>query len=81
MYGFVRHPIYLSFFLLSLSLVIIPQHWLVLLPGAVVMALICNDMIREEKTCIEKFGDDYILYMKRVPRMNIVLGVIKRLLK
>jgi protein-S-isoprenylcysteine O-methyltransferase Ste14 len=80
-YGLVRHPIYLSFFLFSLSFVIISQHWLVLLPGAVVMALICNDMIQEEKTSIEKFGDDYKLYMKRVPRMNIVLGAIRRLSK
>ncbi|MBN2325319.1 MAG: isoprenylcysteine carboxylmethyltransferase family protein [Spirochaetes bacterium] len=80
-YGLVRHPIYFSFFLFSLSIVFISQHWLVLLLGVIVMALIYSDMKREEQSCIDKFGDDYKRYMERVPRMNIVLGAIRRLYK
>jgi len=76
-YALVRHPIYLSFFLMSLSFVFISQHWLNLLLGVVVMSFIYNDMRREEKNNIEKFGDDYLRYMEQVPRMNFVLGTIR----
>ena len=76
-YALVRHPIYLSFFLMSLSFVFISQHWLNLLLGVVVMLFIYNDMRREEKNNIEKFGDDYLRYMEQVPRMNFVLGTIR----
>jgi len=76
-YALFRHPIYLSFFLMSLSFVFISQHWLNLLLGVVVMLFIYNDMRREEKNNIEKFGDDYLRYMEQVPRMNFVLGTIR----
>ena len=76
-YALVRHPIYFSFFLMSLSLVLLSQHWLNLLLGAVAMSFIYTDMRREEKNNIEKFGNDYIRYMGQVPRMNFVLGFIR----
>ena len=78
-FALVRHPIYLSFFLMSLALVLLSQHWLNLLTGIIVMALIYNDMRREEKNNIEKFGDDYLRYMEKVPRINLVLGLIRLL--
>jgi protein-S-isoprenylcysteine O-methyltransferase Ste14 len=28
---------------------------------------------------IEKFGDEYTSYMQRVPRLNLVLGIIRLL--
>jgi protein-S-isoprenylcysteine O-methyltransferase Ste14 len=62
---------------MSLSFVFISQHWLSLLLGVVVMSLIYNDMRREEKNNIEKFGDDHLRYMEQVPRMNFVLGTIR----
>ena len=33
----------------------------------------------EDKRLIKQFGDDYIAYMQKVPRMNIFLGVIRLL--
>lgn len=76
-YSVVRHPMYLSFLLISLSLVCLSQHWLDAVMGAVLMGLLYNDMCREEKNSIEKFGDDYRNYMERVPRINFVLGIIR----
>lgn len=76
-YGVVRHPMYLSFFLISLSLVLLSQHWLNAVLGAILMGLIYNDMCREEKGNIERFGDDYRHYMEQVPRMNLVAGIIR----
>jgi protein-S-isoprenylcysteine O-methyltransferase Ste14 len=79
-YTLVRHPMYLSFLFMSLSLVLLSQHWLNAVLGATVMGLVYNDMCREEKSNLERFGDHYQRYMERVPRMNLVAGTI-RLLK
>jgi len=37
------------------------------------------DLIRADKDAIEKFGDDYKTYMKKVPRMNFLLGILRLL--
>ena len=80
-YAVLRHPMYLSFLLISLSLVLLSQHWLNAVLGAIVMVLLYNDMCREEKSNLERFGDDYQRYMEQVPRMNFVAGVLRLLLK
>jgi protein-S-isoprenylcysteine O-methyltransferase Ste14 len=76
-YAVVRHPIYLSFLLISLALICLSQHWLNAVLGAILMGLLYNDMGREEKKSIERFGDDYRNYMQQVPRMNFVTGIIR----
>jgi len=68
---------YLSFLLMSLSLVLLSQHWLNALLGVVVMGLLYNDMCREERSNLLRFGDDYQRYMERVPRMNLVASAIR----
>ena len=77
-YGLVRHPMYLSFMLISLALVLLSQHWLNALLGALLIGLIYSDMGREEKSCLVKFGDAYQDYMERVPRVNLVAGMARR---
>lgn len=77
-YGLVRHPMYLSFMLISLGLVLLSQHWLNLALGVVLMGLLDNDTRREERSNLDKFGEAYERYMQRVPRINIVLGVMRR---
>jgi protein-S-isoprenylcysteine O-methyltransferase Ste14 len=37
------------------------------------------DLIRADKACAERFGDDYKAYMKKVPRANFLLGIIRLL--
>lgn len=76
-YGIVRHPMYLSFAFMPLALVLLSQHWLNAALGIVVMGLLYNDMRREERDNLKKFGDSYRRYMKRVPRVNIILGIIR----
>ncbi len=36
-------------------------------------------MIEEEKRNIEKFGEAYKNYMKRVPRINLLTGIRKQM--
>lgn len=77
-YGLVRHPMYLSFLLTSLSLVFLAPHWLNAMSGAVVMGLLYNDMCREERGNLQRFGAAYQQYMEQVPRMNILAGIVRR---
>ena len=78
-YGLVRHPMYLSFMLISLGLVLLSGHWLNLALGVLLMGLLYNDMRREERSNLDKFGEAYQRYMQRVPRINIVLGFVRHM--
>lgn len=78
-YAVVRHPMYLSFMLLVLALMLISQHWLSVIFGIPIMVFLYLGMRTEEQSNTKKFGDDYIRYMDRVPRMNFLLGSIRLL--
>ena len=78
-YAFVRHTEYLGHMLIIFALIIISQHWISLIVGAILIVLLCLAMIEEEKMNIEKFGNAYRDYMKRVPRINLIAGIIRQI--
>ena len=78
-YGVVRHPQYLGFIMFVFALVLMSQHWLSVFSGIMGSILFYRDILREEQMSIEKFGDYYKRYIRRVPRMNLILGVIRLL--
>ena len=80
-YAIVRHPQFLGGMLLAVSLILISQNWivgLIAIPNIVIFYLAIIDGDREG---IKKFGQDYKDYMKKVPRINVVLGLIRFLSK
>ena len=79
MYAFVRHPEFLGHILIIFALVIISQHWICVIVGAILIVLLCLAMIEEEKRNMEKFGNAYMDYMKRVPRINLIAGIIREI--
>jgi len=78
-YSVVRHPIYLSFMMYILGLIFISQHWLSLVFGIPIIVYMYQCMRDEEKNNIAKFGNNYKIYMKKVPRANFLLGIIRLL--
>ena len=77
-YAIVRHPQYLGGILaiFTATLLLYP-HWLFAvlgIPGAAILYLSTKE---EEKRLVQQFGKDYLAYMKRVPRMNLVLGILR----
>jgi len=78
-YAVVRHPQYLAGMLLSLALILISQHWIMVVIGVVAMGLNYAIAVRADQDLIEKFGDDYRRYMQKVPRMNFLLGLVRLL--
>ena len=76
-YAIVRHPQYLAGILIGVALPLISQHWAVAVLGGIVVIVNYIDTFDEEKSSIEKFGDDYRQYMTRVPRVNFILGIFR----
>jgi protein-S-isoprenylcysteine O-methyltransferase Ste14 len=77
-YAIVRHPQGgTAGILLNLALALIGQHWLLVLLASVGMVLIYADTFHADKACIEKFGEEYVRYMQRVPRVNPVAGLLQ----
>jgi len=78
-YGIVRHPQILGGILLVSASILISQHWLAAIIGVPVSVWLYMETAKEEKGLMTKFGDDYKRYMQKVPRMNLLLGIARRL--
>jgi protein-S-isoprenylcysteine O-methyltransferase Ste14 len=77
-YSIVRHPQYVTFIMWAIAGMLLFQHWIIVLLGIPIIPLTYIDLIRADKDAIEKFGDYYKVYMKKVPRANFLLGIIRR---
>ena len=80
-YSIVRHPQYVTFMLWAIAGMLLFQHWIVVLLGVPIFPLTYIDLIKADKDATQKFGDEYRAYMKRVPRANFLLGIIRRFRK
>jgi protein-S-isoprenylcysteine O-methyltransferase Ste14 len=80
-YAVVRHPQYVTFIMWAIAGMLLFQHWIVILLGIPIIPLTYIDLIKADKDAIEKFGDDYKAYMKKVPRANFLLGIIRQFRK
>ena len=76
-YSIIRHPMYLSFMMYPVALMCISQHWLSVVLGIPFISYMYFSMISEERNNIKRFGDAYLSYMKKVPRMNIIAGFVR----
>jgi len=75
LYAIVRHPQYTAGILFSLALELISQTWLIGAIGLVCIILMYMDILMADKYEIQKFGDEYKRYMKKVPGANFLLGI------
>jgi len=80
LYSIVRHVQYtggiLSIFFATPFLY---PHWIFVVLGIPGIFLTYLGTRREDKLLIEKFGDEYKQYMAKVPSMNILTGIIRRI--
>ena len=78
-FSIVRHPQYITWIWWAIAGMFIFQHWIVIILGLPIIPLTYIDLINADKDGIKKFGDDYRQYMKKVPRANFLLGIIRLL--
>jgi protein-S-isoprenylcysteine O-methyltransferase Ste14 len=77
-YAIVRHPQYTGgIYAIFLTTLLWYPHWLFGVLGVIGTVVIYLGCREEDKYLIEKFGKDYKDYMKRVPRTNFLLGMIR----
>jgi len=79
MYAYVRHPEFFSQFFIAFGLILISQYWISIIVGAVLIAFLGLAIMDEEKRNKEKFGDAYTAYMQRVPRINLIAGIVRQI--
>jgi len=76
-YAIIRHPQYLGGILFTISITLWTQVWLSLVLTILIIFLTYHWTYSEDKSLIGKFGDDYKMYIAKVPRLNPILGIIK----
>jgi protein-S-isoprenylcysteine O-methyltransferase Ste14 len=77
LYAITRHPQYLGYMLLACGFALLSQHWLIIFLAALGATGFYLQALAEEKYCLAHFGVAYERYLRRVPRFNIVLGIIR----
>jgi protein-S-isoprenylcysteine O-methyltransferase Ste14 len=79
-YAIVRHPQYTGGVLaIFLTTLLWYPHWLFGVLGAIGAVVVYVGCREEDKELVEKFGNDYKRYMRKVPGMNFGLGAIRLL--
>ncbi len=67
-YRWIRHPIYTSYFALTLSLFLLTTNWFIGLALLALSILLASRVKAEEAMLLERFGDEYRAYMQRTGR-------------
>lgn len=70
-YRMSRHPQALMFYVSFLGICLAIGSWLALFLTIVLSLFVHSRNLTEEKACLEKYGDSYCAYMKRVPRYSL----------
>jgi protein-S-isoprenylcysteine O-methyltransferase Ste14 len=76
-YSIVRHPQYTGGILaIFLTTFLWYPHWLFAVFGVLGVVVIYLSCREEDQRLIKKFGDEYRIYMEKVPGMNFLSGLI-----
>jgi len=77
-YALVRHPQYLGGILaVFITTLLWYPHWLFGVLAVVGTVIIYMGTREEDQRLVQQFGDDYVRYMREVPRMNILAGIMR----
>lgn len=80
LYSIIRHVQYTGGILsIFMTTPLLYPHWIFILLGIPGITLVYLGIKREDKWLIEKYGNEYEVYMKKVPAVNIILGIIRKI--
>lgn len=78
-YAIVRHPQYLGWILMYPVVFLFNPRWEIAAVGIAGMVCMYLVTLQEDEHLIKKFGEQYVLYMQSVPRLNPLAGFLKRI--
>ena len=78
-YSLIRHPLFLGWQLMYVVVIFFGQHWIPLVMGIAGIACVYLISVQEDIRLTASLGDDYVRYMQKTPRMNILLGLVRLL--
>ncbi|PIE60683.1 MAG: phospholipid methyltransferase [Desulfobulbus propionicus] len=67
-YKFSRNPIYASYNIFGFSIALLTGSWTIFILHIIEIITCHLKILDEEKYCINKYGNEYKVYMKKVPR-------------
>lgn len=67
-YRWVRHPLYVMGLISYLGFALLAENWFIALLSVLVFLILSIRTPKEEAKLVEKFGDDYRVYMQRTGR-------------
>jgi len=76
-YALVRHPQYLGWMAMYLALLLFNPHWALAVVTALGVACLYVIVVQEDVRLVQKFGAPYERYMRAVPRINLLIGVVR----
>ena len=76
-FGIIRHPLYLGFILWGIGQIFITQSYVSVILGSLAILFAYLAAEKEDEYNISRFGEKYKEYMKKVPRVNFLLGIIR----
>ena len=79
LYAITRHPQYLGYIFLACGFALLSQHWVAILLAVIGATFLYLQAVREERYCLVQLGEPYEQYLRRVPRFNVVLGIVRLL--
>jgi protein-S-isoprenylcysteine O-methyltransferase Ste14 len=79
LYSVTRHPQYLGYMLMTCGFALLSQHWVSLLLAVLGVSLFYCQAVNEEKYSLIQLGEPYERYLRRVPRFNVILGIVRLL--
>ncbi|PIE79410.1 MAG: hypothetical protein CSA15_03310 [Candidatus Delongbacteria bacterium] len=67
-YKFSRNPIYASYNIFGFGIAFLTGSWIIFILHIIEIATCHLIVLDEEKYCINRYGNEYKVYMKKVPR-------------
>ncbi len=67
-YRWVRHPFYVTTALVMFSVTLLTANWLIGMGSIVVLVMLAIRTPKEEQKLVERFGQQYLVYMARTNR-------------
>jgi len=78
-YALVRHPQYLAYMLFVAGFASLTQSWVIVILAFFSIILFYIHTLAEEKELELKYKGEYKNYCERIPRLNIIGGIMRRI--